>query len=52
VRFLASVEAAHDWQREHPGALLLTLEQGFALGREVNRLRLGEALNAAPTARP
>jgi hypothetical protein len=47
VRFLASVEAAQAWRREHPQALLLTVAQGFALGRAVNRLRLGQALDGA-----
>jgi hypothetical protein len=41
VRFFASVEAGQAWQRRHPDALLLTLDEGFALGQAVNRLRLG-----------
>jgi hypothetical protein len=46
VGFLASVEAAADWQRTHPEARVLSAAQGFALGRAVLRLRLGAALDA------
>jgi hypothetical protein len=48
VQFLASVEATTAWRRREPRALILTLAQGFALGRAVNRLRLGAALAEAP----
>jgi hypothetical protein len=44
VQFLASVEATTAWRRREPRALILTLAEGFALGRAVNRLRLGAAL--------
>jgi len=39
VRLFASVEAAQAWLRTHPQAFLLTVAQGFALGRAVNRIR-------------
>jgi hypothetical protein len=48
VQFLASVEATAAWRRREPRALILTLAEGFALGRAVNRLRLGAALAEAP----
>jgi hypothetical protein len=47
VQFLASVEATAAWRRREPRALILTLAQGFALGRAVNRMRLGAALAEA-----
>lgn len=47
MQFLASVEATAAWRRREPRALILTLPEGFALGRAVNRLRLGAALAEA-----
>ncbi len=44
VFFLASPEAGVAWVAEHPGTLLLTLEQAFEWGRRFNAVQLGDAL--------
>ena len=43
VRFLADGQAAAEWQREHPGVRILSLEEGHRLGRTVWRALLDEA---------
>ena len=37
----ASVEAAQPWLSQHREAFVLSVEQGFALGRALNRIRVG-----------
>jgi hypothetical protein len=34
----------HAWITKHPGAMLLSLEDAFELGRRTNQMRYGEAL--------
>ncbi|HSH59875.1 MAG TPA: organomercurial lyase [Acidimicrobiales bacterium] len=46
VLFFASPEAGATWVDEHPGTFLLSLDQGFELGRRFNGLRLGAALES------
>jgi len=38
VHFFRSREAAADWQREHQEAVIVTVEEGFTLGRLLNRV--------------
>lgn len=44
--FFASPEAGATWVEEHPGTFLLSLDQGFELGRRFNGLRLGPELGS------
>jgi alkylmercury lyase len=37
VHFLAGPDAAEDWLRDRPGTTALTLDEAFALGRQVTR---------------
>ncbi len=46
VHFFVFREAAERWLAGHPEALLMTVADGFALGRRLNELRAGHA--AAP----
>jgi alkylmercury lyase len=44
VHFFASVEAAEAWSLRHPGTFVISIEQGFEVGRRSNAARLGAAL--------
>ncbi len=45
VHFFASEEAGRKWIAEHDGTFLLSIEQGFELGRLANRATFGTALD-------
>jgi len=47
IHFLASVEAADEWTRQRPGTFVISIEEGFEIGRRTNAAQLGEALRAA-----
>lgn len=44
VHFFASAEAAEAWTRRHPGTFVISVEQGFEIGRRANAAQLGAAL--------
>ena len=44
VNFFANPEVAESWCREHPGAGVLTLDQGFELARLRNAAGFGDVL--------
>ena len=44
IHFFASDASGRAWTTEHPGTVLLSLEDAFELGRRTNRMRYGEAL--------
>lgn len=50
VLFFSSQEAGEQWAAARETAFLLTLEQGFELGRRVWEAKLGDALKAADAA--
>jgi alkylmercury lyase len=49
VHFFASAQAAEAWTRRNPGAFVISIEQGFEIGRRTNAAQLGAAL-AKPAA--
>ena len=44
VHFFASPRAAEAWTRRHPGTFVISIEQGFEIGRRTNAAQLGVAL--------
>jgi alkylmercury lyase len=44
VHFFASIEAAEAWTLRHPGTFVISIEQGFEIGRRSNAAQLGAAL--------
>ncbi|MGH2742137.1 MAG: organomercurial lyase [Thermoleophilaceae bacterium] len=44
VHFFASEEASADWTAKHPGTFLLSVRDGFEIGRLTNRARFAAAL--------
>jgi alkylmercury lyase len=44
VHFFASTQAAETWTRRHPGTFVISIEQGFEIGRRSNAAQLGAAL--------
>jgi alkylmercury lyase len=44
VHFFASPQAAEEWTRRHPGTFVISIEQGFEIGRRSNAAQLGGAL--------
>jgi alkylmercury lyase len=44
VHFFASPQAAEEWTRRHPGTFVISIEQGFEIGRRSNTAQLGSAL--------
>ena len=44
LHFFASEASGRAWITKHPGAMLLSLEDAFELGRRTNQMRYGEAL--------
>jgi alkylmercury lyase len=52
IHFFASRETAARWSIRHPGTAVLSLEEGFRLGRLKNRGMFGEALDPPGLARP
>jgi alkylmercury lyase len=46
VHFFASPEAGEPWTAEHPGTFLLSLEDAFELGRQVNALNFPSDLGS------
>jgi alkylmercury lyase len=44
IHFFASEASGRAWITKHPGAMLLSLEDAFELGRRTNQMRYGEAL--------
>lgn len=44
IHFFASDASGRAWTTGHPGTVLLSLEDAFALGRRTNQMRYGEAL--------
>jgi alkylmercury lyase len=52
IHFFASRETAASWSFRHPGTSVLSLEEGFRLGRLMNRGMFGEALEPPGLARP
>jgi len=40
VHFFSSPESGQQWIADHPGTFLLTVEEGFELGRRTNQLRM------------
>jgi alkylmercury lyase len=44
VHFFASTDAAETWTRRHPGTFVISIEQGFEIGRRSNAAQLGAAL--------
>jgi alkylmercury lyase len=49
VHFFASAQAAEAWTRRNPGTFVISIEQGFEIGRRTNAAQLGAAL-AEPAA--
>ena len=49
VHFFRSARAAQTWLAEHPNSFLLSLADGFALGRRVNSARYGRLLSRTTT---
>ncbi len=49
VHFLRSEGAGKDWTSRHPGALFLTLDQAFELGRRKNSAQYGDVLEMIET---
>lgn len=47
VHFFRSADHARTWTAAHPGTFLLSVEDGFALGRLTNARNFGDALGAA-----
>jgi alkylmercury lyase len=43
VHFFASIQAAEAWTRRHPGTFVISIEQGFEIGRRSNAAQLGSA---------
>jgi alkylmercury lyase len=50
VHFFASPQAAQAWTRRNRGSFVISVEQGFGIGRRTNAAQLGAAL-AEPAAR-
>lgn len=48
VRFFASAEAADEWTAQHASTFVMSIADGFELGRLVNRANFGAALAAEP----
>ena len=44
VHFFASTEATEAWALRHPGTFVISIEQGFEVGRRSNAARLCAAL--------
>jgi len=44
VHFFASAQAAEAWVARHPGVFLISIDQGFEIGRRANAAQLGAAL--------
>ena len=44
VQFLASPEAAEAWTARHPGSFVISIAEGFEIGRLTNAARFGQAL--------
>jgi alkylmercury lyase len=44
IHFFASEASGRAWTAQHPGTVLLSLEDAFELGRRTNQMRYGEAL--------
>lgn len=47
VLFFSSPDAGRRWTHDNPGTFLLSVEDGFELGRRVNAARFGSVLDAA-----
>jgi alkylmercury lyase len=47
VHFFSSMEAASNWIFEHEGAIILTLDQAFEIGRKKNRAQYRDTLSGA-----
>ena len=45
ILFFSSPEAASKWLSENPGPVILSLDEGFELGRTMNRFRFKDVLN-------
>ena len=45
VFFFSSHDAASKWASENPGPVILSLDEGFELGRTMNRIRFKDVLN-------
>jgi alkylmercury lyase len=44
VHFFATPQAAETWTRRHPGTFVISIQQGFDVGRRTNAAQLGAAL--------
>jgi alkylmercury lyase len=44
VHFFASPEAAETWTAEHPGSFVISVAEGFEVGRITNAAQFGQAL--------
>ena len=44
IHFFASREAAEHWTGDHPGTFVISIDDGFEIGRRANAARWGEAL--------
>jgi alkylmercury lyase len=47
VHFFASGHAARAWVAEHPGTFVMSVPEGYEIGRHVNAIHYGEALESA-----
>ena len=47
IHYFSSPEAAEEWTEERPGTFVISIEQGFEIGRRTNAAQLAEALHAA-----
>ncbi|MGH2962670.1 MAG: organomercurial lyase [Solirubrobacterales bacterium] len=45
IRYFSSSQAAEEWTTERPGTFVLSIEQGFEIGRRTNAAQLGAALH-------
>jgi alkylmercury lyase len=48
VHFFASTQDAQSWTRRNPGTFVISIEQGFEIGRRSNASQLGDALAELP----
>ena len=46
VHFFASERTAHAWTAHHPGTLILSIDDGYHLGRQTNETMFGHALSS------
>ena len=44
IHYFASCDTADEWAAEHPGTFVISIEDGFEIGRRTNLSRWGDAL--------